>query len=71
MIRSDKSLNFNAPKRNTQSLCLDYGKFRANLKNTILVEFLAKCPKALHKIGHTLDRIAQKWAGMMLKGALF
>ena len=62
VIRSDHLPNFNTPKRNTQSMCLYYGKFRANLKNTILVEFLAKCPIALHKIGHTLDRIAQNGA---------
>ena len=62
MIRSDKLLNFNTPKRNTQSMCVYYGKFRANLKNTILVRFLAKRPKALHKIGHTLDLIAQNGA---------
>ena len=62
MIGSDTLLDFNTPKRNTQSMCLDYGKFRANLKNTILVKFLAKCPKALHKIGHILDRIAPNGA---------
>lgn len=62
VIRSDTLLNFNTPKRKTQSMCLYYGKFRANLKNTIPVKFLAKCPKALHKIGHILDLRAQNGA---------
>ena len=67
-MRSDKVLNFNTPKRNIRSMCLYYGKFCANLKNTIRVEFLAKCPRTLHQIGHTLDLMAQKGAEVMLKG---
>ena len=50
------------PKRNTQSMCLDYGKFRANLKIQHWAGFLAISQKELHKIGHILDRIAQNGA---------
>lgn len=62
VIRSDQLLNFKTPKRNTQSLCLDYGKFRANLKIPHWDRFLAISQKELHKIGHTLERIAQNGA---------
>ena len=63
VIRSDTLLNFNTPKRNTQSMCLDHGKFRANLKIQHRAGFLAISQKELHKIGHTLDLIAQNGAG--------
>ena len=62
VIRSDTLLSFNTPKRNTHSLCLDYGKFRANLKIQHSEGFLAISQKELHKIGHILDRIAQNGA---------